>query len=142
MSGLMCLGEGLRSHQCISALAFTTTMSAAISLKDVWQSSAEGRLSPAERMKAWAWKQVCASRGLKLNAAELAGHLKTSGTPGGNPEPQSVRELLAKIDGDADWFPGKSHGASNGPAPALNAAKRRCIAQSAMSIEQNGGQAT
>lgn len=56
---------------------------------------------------------------------------------GGNPDRASLHELFAKVDADPQWFPGKHNGAKRGPPVLLTAAKRRCIAESAMAAKKN-----
>ena len=68
------------------------------------------------------------------NLAWIASQLTKSG--GGAPTRAALHELFAKIDGDPEWFPGKHSGVKRGPKPLLTAAKRRCIAASAMAAKK------
>ena len=47
-------------------------------------------------------------------------------------------EFFAKVDPGPEWFPGKHLGTKRGLALLLNAAKRRCIASSAMAAKEAG----
>lgn len=113
---------------------------ASATVRDLWQTAGPGRLPPCELMKIWAWKEVCSIKSIKVNASEIARRLKKG--DGEPPCAERVREVLAQIDEDPDWYPGKSYRESSpGPKPALNDAKRRCIALSAMATKQSGGHA-
>ena len=61
---------------------------------------------------------------------------------GGQPSREAVRKLLKRVDDDPRWYPGKRYQAEFGPAPALNGAKRRCIASSAMAAKADGTEPT
>lgn len=105
-------------------------------LELLWKSGRVGNLCPLEQLKAMVYREVLLETGTpehKLNST-IATKLKKLG--GGAVTRQAVGQLLAKYDEDAEWYPGKSYQTSFGPAPALNGAKRRCVAQAAMSLKQ------
>ena len=95
-----------------------------------------------EQAKAWAYRAIAQETGAPSYGllTEVAGHVKKTG--GGNPSVEAVRKLYEKIDGDTKWFPGKTTGGTRGRPLALNAAKRRCVAASAMAIKSGGGEPT
>ena len=100
--------------------------------------------APANRLCAW---EVAKALGLRAASREIHGgngrlswiaaRLKKVG--GGCPSVQSLHELFAKIDADAEWFPGKDTGKKRGPKVLLTEAKRRCIARSAMAAKEARG---
>ena len=105
-------------------------------LELLWKSGRVGNLCPLEQLKAVVYREVLLETGTpehKFNST-IATKLKKLG--GGAVTRQAVGQLLAKYDEDAEWYPGKSYQTSFGPAPALNGAKRRCVAQAAMSLKQ------
>ena len=46
--------------------------------------------------------------------------------------------MLHRCDSDSEWFPGKSYQEKRGPAPLLNASKRRAIATSMIAAKKRG----
>ena len=100
--------------------------------------------APANRLCAW---EVAKALGLREASKEIHGgngrlpwiaaRLKKVG--GGCPTAPSLHELFSKIDSDSDWFPGKHTGKKRGPKTLLTAAKRRCIASSAMAAKSSRG---
>ena len=107
-------------------------------MRAYWRSAPAGRLCPWEQAKALALREV----GKKLKDGEpptldwIAARVTKVG--GGHPEKGSLSEFFAKVDADPDWFPGKHNGTKRGPAPLLTAAKRRCVADSAMAAKRAG----
>ena len=114
-------------------------------MRGLWLSARFGCLSPLQQLKAL----VCRDVYVELEAVDarqyglhnkIAAKLTKEG--GGVPSRNAVRELLKRIDADPEWFPGKRYQDSYGPAPALNPAKRRCIAISAMALKASGQEPT
>ena len=58
---------------------------------------------------------------------------------GGHPSRSALCQFFQMVDRDTDWYPGKCDGAKRGRKPLLTAAKRRCIAQSAMTAKKRRG---
>ena len=105
------------------------------SLRDLWLTAPQGRLSPWEQAKALGLRE--ASRVLhngRANMPWIAERVAKVG--GGHPNKSSLHEFFKLVDADEDWFPGKHNGAKRGPKPLLTPAKRRCIAQSAMAAKR------
>jgi hypothetical protein len=114
-------------------------------LEEIWNSAPDGRLSAQDQMKAWALREVLKARGEAVKHAAIARLLRTGGSSSTNRAPptgQAVGQLFSKMDADANWYPGKSYQTKFGPDAALNGAKRRCIANSAMALSGIGGEPT
>ena len=62
-------------------------------------------------------------------------HERVDTDAGGNPIPETARQLLAKIDDDEFWFPGKRYGFMGGRPKALLGTKRAVIAKMAMAMK-------
>ena len=54
----------------------------------------------------------------------------------------AVHQLLARIDADPEWFPGKIYRERSGPQPVLHGLKRAILARSAMAQKRRGGEPT
>ena len=108
-------------------------------LRGLWHAAPVGRLSPWETAKALGLREASKElHGGTGNLPWIAARLSKVG--GGHPGAPALCELFAKVDADPDWFPGKHNGAKRGPKPLLTHAKRRCIAQSAMTAKRKHGQ--
>ncbi|CAK0797152.1 unnamed protein product [Prorocentrum cordatum] len=117
---------------------FASPMSGPIdqdALRQFWPSAPAGRLSPWEVVEALGLREASKEvHGGQPNMEWVAARLTKSG--GGAPARAAVHTLFTKIDGDPEWFPGRHSGAKRGPKPLLTAAKRRCIAASAMAAKK------
>ena len=111
-------------------------------LEELWRSAPKGRLSSLEQLKAVAYRDVLQEAGAKKHGLhkKIAEKLTLSG--GGHPQRNAVRKLLAKVDADDGWYPGKSYQESFGPAPVLSGPNRQAIAKSAMNLKKNGSEPT
>ena len=106
-------------------------------LAELWLHAQPGRLSAKEQLRAMALRD--AMQDLKdgqVNLQWIANKLTVGG--GGCPTREAVRLLLLRIDGDSEWYPGKSYQTQHGPAPMLTKAKRRAIATSMMAAKKRG----
>ena len=74
--------------------------------------------------------------GMKVNHQWIAKRLTLTPPEGASetesPGRDAVRKLLAKVEKDPDWFPGKSYQESFGPKKLLTPQKRKAIAISMM----------
>jgi len=116
-------------------------------LEGLWKAGRTGGLSPLEQLRAVALRdayedlgQVPEAGGQPALLGSIAAKLSLIG--GGHPSKEAVRQLLSKVDDDPAWYPGKRYQEKFGPAPALNGAKRRCIATSAMAAKKAGTEPT
>lgn len=68
----------------------------------------------------------------------------TSGPEADHPSNGSLRTLFGKIDGDAEWYPGKKNpeACHPGPQPILKGPKRTAIASAAMALKRRGEEPT
>ena len=106
------------------------------SLRELWHSAPQGRLSAWETAKALGLREASKElHGGTPNLPWIAARVTKIG--GGNPGTSALCELFQKVDADSDWFPGKHGGAKRGRKPLLTPAKRRCIAKSAMAAKRN-----
>ena len=82
-------------------------MAAQASLKALWLRGNAGCLSAREQLKVWAlresWKEY--NEGVYGMYSWISERVTKVG--GGAPTTNSVKDLLAKIDEDEEWFPGK-----------------------------------
>ena len=105
-------------------------------LRSLWlgDSAPQGRLSAWDQAKALGLRE--ASKEIHNGRTQLGWiAARVTKVGGGHPAVGSLHEFFSKVDADKDWFPGKHSGAKRGPAPLLTAAKRRCIARSAMTAK-------
>ena len=118
-------------------------------LRKAWKHAPDGYLSPYEQLKACVLYDVLAVMGHQLpyglrdgkpNCQWIADRLRVSGKGVKHPTRQSVKDLVDKMRGDPDWFPGKTSGVKRGPTPLLTSAKRRAIAKSMMSAKAKGSE--
>ena len=135
-------GSGILASRFVPLEYFHFAMSAQTALKDLWLAGNEGHLSAREQLKAWAlreaWREVNDGKyGMNSWIAE-----RVAKVGGGAPTNQSVKELLAKIDEDEDWFPGKQYGAKRGRKRVLTGAKALAIVNCAMAKRKKGGDPT
>ena len=101
------------------------------SLCQFWLSAPDGRLCPWEQAKALALREACkVVHNGKLKLPWVAERVVKVG--GGHPSTPALFQFFQAVDADVDWFPGKNTGAKRGPKPLLTSAKRRRIAQFAM----------
>ena len=62
-----------------------------------------------------------------------------TGEPRGDrPQRGSMSAFFTKVDADPDWFPGKTSGATRGPARVLKGGKKSAIAQAAKKLKREG----
>ena len=103
-------------------------------MRSLWLGEQHGRLSAWEQAKALGLRE--ASKEIHTGRTRLEWiAARVTKVGGGHPSTPSLHEFFAKVDADKDWFPGKNTGTKRGPAPLLNAAKRHCIAKSAMTAK-------
>ena len=67
----------------------------------------------------------------------IAARVKKVG--GGHLGRSALCQFFQLVDNDPEWHPGKHEGAKRGRKPLLTPAKRRCIAQSAMTAKKRRG---
>ena len=101
-------------------------MPAKADLAELWLQAPPGRLAPKEQLRAVALHDAMQEFGDgSVNYQWIANKLTVGG--GGSPSREAVRVLLLRVDGDSDWYPGKSHQEKHGPAPLLSPAERRVV---------------
>ena len=114
-------------------------MVASTHLQALWLRAPDGCLSPWQQARALAFREASRElHGGKDMLDWIARRLLLAG--GGHPQKACVCKLFKRVDADPDWFPGKLYGAKRGRKALLTPAKRRCIAQSAMSAKRTRGE--
>ena len=97
-------------------------------LAELWNSAPDGRLSPLQQMRVLALRDAQKDLGDgNVNCAWIAERVTLSGPGRHHPGRDAVRLLLERIDGDSDWFPGKSYQTRFGPTPLLTPRKRKAM---------------
>ena len=91
-----------------------------------------------QQMKAVVYRDVLKDTGSPEFGMQTVIAEKLTKIGGGSVTAQAVSLLFARVDADAGWYPGKINRTEWGPKPALNGAKRRCIAQAAMALKDKG----
>ena len=113
------------------------------SMREMWLAGKQGGLSAREQAKAWAlrevWKDTTTSTKYGMHTW-IADMLVKVG--GGKPTNVSVKDLLAKIDADDEWFPGKQYGEKRGRKRVLTGEKALAVERSANACKANGGDPT
>ena len=59
-----------------------------------------------------------------------------------HPTEQAIGKLLAKMESDPEWFPGKQYGSKAGAKEQIPNSNKAAIARSAMALKRNGGEPT
>ena len=110
-------------------------------LGHLWLSGPPGRMSPWNQALALAMRE--ASKEVHNGIVNLPWIAKrVTKANGESPGRSALHQFFALVDKDPSWYPGKHSGAKRGPAPLMTAAKRRCIALSAMAIKKRGEEPT
>ena len=117
-------------------------MVAQASLKELWLAGKEGGLSAREQLKAWALREAWndQNEGVYGMNTWIAERLTKVG--GGAPTNVSVKDLLAKIDDDEEWFPGKQYGEKRGRKRVLTGVKALAVVNCAQAKKAKGGDPT
>ena len=113
------------------------------SLEELWLSGKSGGLSAREQVKAWALREVWkdGTNGTKYGMHTwIADRLLKVG--GGKPTNVAVKDLLAKMDADEGWYPGKQYGEKRGRKRVLTGDKALTVERSAKECKANGGDPT
>ena len=61
---------------------------------------------------------------------------------GGHPTREAIRQFLARVDADPEWYPGKNYRKRAGPQAVLQGKKKKQVAKSAMNLKKEGGEPT
>ena len=88
-------------------------------LADVWKGGGPGALSPLTQVRVWALRDAYVDTGAKAHGLQVLIATKVTKVGGGRPEAEVVRRLLARIDDDPDWYPGKTYGGKVGRARSV-----------------------
>jgi len=111
-------------------------------LKAAWHGGRRGYLSAMSQAKAWALREVWRESHDSEHGMNtfIAGKLKKQGR--GKVSPQAVGQLFSRIDGDVEWFPGKSTQEVFGPASVITPQNQATVARSAMAMKDRGEEPT
>ncbi len=107
-------------------------------LRSAWHGGRKGDLSPLEQARAWGLREAWLDSGKPKYGmvSFVCGKVKKNG--GGHPLPGAISKLFAKIDGDADWFPGQNPQESFGRARVITPTSANVVAQCAMAMKARG----
>ena len=122
-------------------------MAAQEALQSAWLESAQGKLCGREQAKAWALREVWreeheGSYGMLTFIASRVQKTAGGSASGGHPSKGSLVEFFAKVDADADWFPGKHSGTPRGPKRLLRGVRRNAVAAAAKRLKREGEEPT
>ena len=111
-------------------------------LAAAWAMARSG-LTAWSEAKVWAlWEVFKEAHGGKTHGLNTWIHTRVKKAGGGNPSPEAIGQLLAKMDEDKTWFPGKRYGSLGGRHKTLSEANRAVIARSAMAMKGNDEEPT
>ena len=107
-------------------------------LREAWLGGRDGNLSALAQARAWALREVW--RGEKDSEHGMYAYIaaKLTKIGGGRPRGEAVQRLLAQVDNDPEWFPGKSRQEKHGPASAITPTNQALVARSAMTMAAKG----
>ena len=112
-------------------------------LAAAWTHAKRGTLTAWSEAKVWALREVyLEAHGGKTYGLNAWIHTRVKKAGGGNPSPEAIGQLLAKIDDDEAWFPGRRYGSMGGRPKALSETNRGVIARSAMAMKENDEEPT
>ena len=109
-------------------------------LEEARHKAREGHMTPMTEARAWAlremWREARKSdRGMLSYIGRKVVTYKEGGA-GCHPSPSAISQFFAKVDGDPDWFPGKSGRTKSGPASVLTPTKQAAVARTAMNLKK------
>ena len=101
-----------------------------------WISGRKGTLAPWALAKVWALNHVNEEYDLNMNQSDIAKAVTKVG--GGRPKQGRISKLLAEMEADPDWYPGKT--AENGEKPGakklFTPQKQQAVANCAMALKR------
>lgn len=128
-------------------MACASRVMSAQTLRDLWLSGPEGRLCAQEQARAWALREVWQAEGNAVYGLLpfVASRVKTTaaGKPVGHcPSKAALAKFFARVDADAEWFPGKVYGETRGRKRVLRGAKRTAVVAAAKRLKAEGDEPT
>lgn len=111
-------------------------------LRKLWLGGQKGNLSAREQARVWALRECWTEENESTYGMYDAIRVKVKKIGGGHPTGAAVKQLLDKIDGDDDWFPGKQYGERRGRKRVLQGAKATAVAASAKAQKTGGSEPT
>ena len=107
-------------------------------LREVWRGGQANRMCPWEQARALALREASREiHGGRANVEWVAARVVKN--DGSRPTRQSLHELFALVDSDADWFPGKHCGKRRGPEPFFTPSKKKHCARVMMQVKHEAG---
>ena len=102
-----------------------------------WVSGRTGTLAPWALAKVWALHQVNEEYELNLSQDDIAKAVTKVG--GGHPTQGRISKLLAEMDADPLWYPGKGEAEREKPGPkkVFTPQKQQAVANSAMALKRD-----
>ena len=116
-------------------------------LRKHWLGGPDDRLCPREQAKAWALREVWladkeSTYGMYSFIASKVRKTKDGKPTGEHPHSNGLQDFFAKVDADAEWFPGKHSGAKRGPKRILIGGKKSAIGSAAKRLKAAGDEPT
>ena len=116
-------------------------------LRDLWLGGPDERLCAREQAKAWALREMWRAEekstyGLYSFIASKVRKTRNGKPTGDHPTSNAMKEFFGKLDGDDEWFPGKSTGAKRGPKRVLRGGKKSAIVSAAKRLKASGEEPT
>ena len=101
----------------------------------------DGCMSPWQQAKAYglneAWEEMHGER-VYGKATWIAERVYVQGRERQHPTAEAIRQLIAKMTEDEDWFPGKMYGSLGGRPSAVSETNKAVMAASAMAMKERG----
>ena len=117
-------------------------------LSNLWKTGRVGTLTPWSQCKVWAlaeaWKIVKPDtlHGRNTWIKDLVEVVTEDKRKKKHPTEQAIGQLLAKMESDPHWFPGKLYGSKAGAKEQIPNIHKVTIARSAMSLKKSGAAPT
>ena len=117
-------------------------------LSNLWKTGRVGTLTPWSQCKVWAlakaWKIVKpdTAHGRNTWIKDLVEVVTEDKRRKQHPTEQAIGKLLAKMESDPDWFPGKHYGSKPGAKAQIPNINKAVVARSAMTLKKNGTEPT
>ena len=117
-------------------------------LSNLWKTGRVGTLTPWSQCKVWALAQAWGIvkpdtvHGRNTWIKGLVEVVTEDKRKKKHPTEQAIGQLLAKVESDPHWFPGKSYGSKAGAKERIPSMNKATIARSAMSLKKSGVEPT
>ena len=114
----------------------------------LWTTGRVGTLTPWSQSKVWALAKAWAATypesdyGRNTWIKGLVEAVTKDKRRKARPTEEAIGKLIAKIEADPSWFPGKVHGSLGGAPQQIPRLNKATVARSAMAWKKSGGEPT